>query len=324
VIAWKDTQPMSRIFVVGSLNADLVLRAERLPEPGETLTGSDLEVFPGGKGANQAYAAARLGAQVFMAGRVGADAYGEMLREGLAAAGADCSFVEVSARPTGIAGITVLPTGENAILLSPGANHDVTPQWVEEKLATLTRHDFVLCQLEIPQEATIAALRLARDRGACSMLDPTPARELPGDVLELAGIVTPNQSEMAILLGEDAAASHDQGIDAGRKLRAMGARNVALKMGELGCVWVGETETVTADGFSVTPVDTTAAGDTFNAALAVMLLGGASLTQALTFANAAAAISITRAGAQSSIPSRKEVEEFLNQVGQELKEEVRR
>lgn len=317
---------MSRIFVVGSLNADLVLRTERLPKAGETLSGSDLQVFPGGKGANQAYAAARLGAKVSMTGRVGADSYGDMLRAGLTRVGADCSRVEPSIRPTGIAAITVLPTGENTILLSPGANHDVTAAWVKEKLAELTRDDFVLCQLEIPLEATVAALEVACERGARSMLDPTPARSLPRKVLELASIVTPNQSETATLIGAGEAAPFtlSEGLAAATKLREIGARDVVLKMGELGCVWLGGSGAVAADGFAVKALDTTAAGDTFNAALAVMLVRSATLEQALTFANAAAALSVTRAGAQSSIPSLEEVQTFLGQSSRTAAEEVRR
>lgn len=317
---------MSRIFVVGSLNADLVLQTERLPEVGETLSGSDLRVYPGGKGANQAYAAARLGAPVSMIGRVGADAYGDMLRTGLSRAGADCSRVEPSLRPTGIAVITVLPSGNNTILLSPGANQDIAPRWVEEKLTDLTANDFVLCQLEIPLEATAAALHSARERGAQSMLDPTPARSLPREVLALAGILTPNQSETATLLGAGARAplTHAEGIEAAEKLRAMGARHVVLKMGELGCVSVSESRTIVASGFQVKAVDTTAAGDTFNAALAVMMARGAELEKALRFANAAAALSVTQTGAQSSIPSLAEVEQFLRAASPRAIEEVRR
>ncbi len=317
---------MSRIFVVGSLNADLVLRTERFPKAGETLSGSDLQVFPGGKGANQAFAAARLGAKVSMTGRVGADAYGNLLRTGLTGAGADCSCVEPSIRPTGIAIITVLPTGENTILLSPGANHDMTPAWVKEKLTELTPDDFLLCQLEIPLEATVAALEIARERGARSMLDPTPARSLPREILELASIITPNQLEAATLLdvGETAPSSLAEGILAARKLRELGARNGVLKMGGLGWGWVGESETIAADGFAVKAVDTTAAGDTFNAALAVLLVRGSVLEQSLIFANAAAALSVTRAGAQSSIPSLGEVQAFLERAGRMATEEVRR
>lgn len=314
---------MNTVFVVGSLNADLVLRAERLPAVGETLTASDLAVFPGGKGANQAFAAARLGAPVRMAGKVGPDDYGTQLCEGLASAGVDCVSVQVSARPTGIAVITILPSGDNTILLSPGANHDIEPAWVESWLSAMTAGSVLLCQLEIPLPATLAALRAARHHGAWSILDPAPARVLTREELALPAILTPNQTEIAMLLGGAPVPIHyEDGVAACRKLRELGARHVVLKLGSLGCVLVQDEGVHIAPGFSVHSVDTTAAGDTFNAALSVRLAAGQPLAEALEFANAAAAISVTRPGAQASAPTLAEVQDFLLQTRSPVPESV--
>jgi ribokinase len=306
---------VNRIFVVGSLNADLVIRAERVPKSGETLAGGDLQIFPGGKGANQAYAAARLGALVSLAGRVGADTFGAMLRRNLEDAGVDCTLVEESARPTGIASIIVLSKGENAILLSPGANHDITAGWVARRMQSITPDDVVLLQLEIPLEATVAAIQVAKDRGARCILDPAPACHLDPSVLSMVDIITPNQTEIASLLGDAIAAprSYEHGLSACEKLRKSGARHVVLKMGSLGCVLASDRETLIAPSFEVDAVDSTAAGDTFNAALAVALASGRPLERALEFANAAGALSVMRAGAQASAPDLAEVDAFLRE-----------
>jgi ribokinase len=312
---------MNRIFVVGSLNADLVIRAERIPQSGETLTGGDLQIFPGGKGANQAYAAARLGGVVSLAGRVGADAFGAMLRRSLQDVGVDCTLVEESSRPTGIAGITLLPSGENAILLSPGSNHDMTPEWIVGRMQSIAPGDIVLLQLEIPLEATTTAIQIARHRGARCILDPAPACHLSSSVLNLVDIITPNQTEIAHLLGDAIAVprSYEQGLSACEKLRHAGAQQVVLKMGSLGCVLASESERLMAPSFEVDALDSTAAGDTFNAALAVALASGRPLEKALEFANAAGALSVTRAGAQASAPDLAEVDAFLREsTGTEL------
>ena len=292
---------------------DLVLRAPRFPRPGETLHAGDLRIFPGGKGANQALAAARLAAGVSMIGFVGTDEYGRNLVAHLQSAGVDCARIGKSDRATGVAMIVVLESGENSILISPGANNMATPAMVIPKLSDISPGDYLLCQLEIPIETSIAALRLARERGAQSMLDPAPAQKLTREALALAGLITPNQSEAAALIGDGAPPpkSHADGIQACRKLLEIGARMVVLKMGALGSVFADEAETIVACGFEVPVVDTTAAGDTFNAALATMLVAGEPAGPALEFANAAAALSVTVEGAQTSAPFTGDVRRFL-------------
>jgi ribokinase len=303
------------ILVVGSLNADLVQRVERLPRPGETLTGSELQIVSGGKGANQAYAAALLGARVCMAGKVGSDPFGSLLVENLQQAGVDVSFVKTAEGATGTAGIFVLPSGENVIILSPGANGKLIARDIEPALAELSEGSILLAQLEVPIATTEFALRKARACRAITMLDPAPAQQLPASLLELADFLTPNQTEAALLLGGNAdIVSYEDAEAAGRRLIEMGARTVILKLGPLGVVIVSAGESLRIPGFRVDAVDTTAAGDVFNAAFAVALGESKPLAEAARFANAAGAISVTRTGAQSSIPKRKEVEEFLAQA----------
>ncbi len=303
---------MPRIFVVGSLNADLVIASARLPAKGETLAGGDLRIFPGGKGANQAVAAAKLGAAVRMVGALGRDVFADLLLESLRVAGVDTALIERTERSTGAAQITVLPDGENAILLSPGANQDVSPQYVREALADLSADDFVLCQLEIPLDAVAAALECARERGAKAILDPAPAQPLDAALLSLAHIVTPNETEAIPLLGlapREGVHSLD-GIAGTIQQRSRGL--VILKLGAKGCFFkLPEQPGILIEGFQVEAVDTTAAGDTFNAALAVSLSSGTDIGTAASFANAAAAVSVTRAGAQSSAPSLEEIEALL-------------
>jgi ribokinase len=191
----------TKILVVGSLNADLVQRVGRLPKPGETLVGSELQIMAGGKGANQAYAAALLGGRARMAGQVGTDAFGPLLVANLEQGGVDVSAVPAIDGATGTAVIFVLPSGENVIILSPGANGKLAPHHIEAGLADLKPGSILLAQLEVPIATTEFALRRARERSATTILDPAPAQQLPRTLLELADYLTPNQTEAALLLG---------------------------------------------------------------------------------------------------------------------------
>ncbi|MDA1233861.1 MAG: ribokinase [Acidobacteria bacterium] len=301
------------IFVLGSLNADLVIQADRLPTPGETLQGSDLSIYPGGKGANQACAAARLGAKVAMFGAVGQDVFGDLLLESLTNSGVDSGGVVRSERATGSASITVLPNGENSILLSPGANASVSASWVEGLAPKLSADQLVLCQLEVPFAAVEALLKISNEKGARVILDPAPAIELSPETLRLAEIVTPNQAECAVLLNRESQQprTFEEGLEACRGLHARGVRTAIVKMGDLGCVVSDGNESFAVEAYQVDPIDTTAAGDTFNAGLAAALATGSTLREAVEFGNEAAALSVTRPGAQSSAPSREEVERQL-------------
>ena len=305
------------IVVIGSLNADLVQKVDRLPKPGETVVGGSLETFSGGKGANQAHAAGRMGASVSMIGQVGSDALASLLLESLQAAGVATDLVGESDSPTGTAIILVLPDGENVIVISPGANATVTPELAAERLGVVREGSYLLSQLEIPVESVKKALAVATARGATTILDPAPARPLPPEMLANVDFLTPNETETVALLGEDGfAIDDDAGVElAARKLLALGPKAVVIKLGARGCMIATERDSYRVPGFKVTALDTTAAGDVFNAAFATALAEGQAVPAAARFANAAAALSVTRPGAQNSVPSRHEVNLFLGAAG---------
>ncbi len=298
---------------------------DRLPREGETVSGSDLTLFPGGKGANQACAAARLGGRSVMIGQIGSDPFGGHLLASLEAAGVDTSGVGTSTRATGAACISVLLGGENAIVISPGANATLTPDVALPRLAALEAGDLLLAQLEVPLETVGAVLAHAARAGAVTMLDPAPALPLSGGLLRHVAYLTPNQSEAALLLGHPDAEirTFEEARQAASRLLELGPRSVVLKLGSMGCFAATPEFTGGIEAFRVDAVDTTAAGDTFNGAFAVGLAEGMTVADAASFANAAAALSVTRPGAQSSVPGRDEVMEFLRAMGQ-LAEEAPR
>ncbi len=302
-----------RIVVVGSANMDVVLPVGRLPRAGETILGGDLALFPGGKGANQACAAGKLGGAVWLIAQVGRDAFGTALVSSLQQAGVETEHVGASDRPTGCACIYVLPEGENSIVVSPGANATLDPKTALSRLAAVEDAGFVLSQLETPLETVEAVFTAARSRGATTILDPAPARELPQSLLQSVDFLTPNQSEAATLLGDPSwvIRDFDDAAQAASRLLALGPSAVVMKLGALGCLVVSRNGSQKAEGFQVSAVDTTAAGDAFNGAFAVALAEGRSVAEAAAFANASAAISVTRPGAQASLARRDEVVQFL-------------
>jgi ribokinase len=304
------------IVVVGSLNMDFVVGVDRLPVPGETVLGRDFQMIPGGKGANQACAAARLGGpavSVQMVGRIGYDLFADHLKASLAAAGVDVTAIHATrAQPTGVALISVDRAGQNSIVVASGANHELVPSDVSAMRPIFRGSRFALFQLETPLDTVAAALAAGRQEGARTILDPAPAQPLAKDLLSQVDVLTPNEGEACQLLGRPVANLSDQDAPAlARELRSLGPETIVLKLGEHGCFCLdGGIETF-VPGFAVDVRDTTAAGDTFNAGLAVALAEGRSTADALRFANASAALSVTRLGAQASIPTRKQVEEFL-------------
>lgn len=302
-----------QIVVIGSLNADLVQKVERLPKPGETIAGGSLETFSGGKGANQAVAAGRMGARASMIGQVGDDSLSQILRKSLQAAGVDQTAVGVSNTSTGSAIILVFPDGENVIVIAPGANATVTPEVAAERLRGLEQGAFLLSQLEIPIQSVERSLEVAKARGATTILDPAPARELSGDLLRHVDYLTPNETESATLLGDSGLAMEDGPAmeRAAERILALGPQAVVLKLGARGCLIASAEGFHRVPGFKVEAVDTTAAGDVFNGAFATALAEGQAVPLAAHFANAAAAMSVTRPGAQDSVPSREAVDRFL-------------
>ena len=300
------------IVVFGSINIDLVVRTPRLPAPGETLTGHTFFTAPGGKGANQAVACARLGVPTRMVGRVGDDLFGEQLRASLRSFGVQDDGVLTTPGPSGVALIAVDDLAENTIVIVPGANGSVSIADIPRLEAVLDGARILLVQLEVPIETVVAAARAAHTRGVTVILDPAPALPLPDELYALADIITPNEHEAATLTG--IAVRDDQGaIAAARALIARGARRVAIKLGARGALTADTEGEQFWSSFTVTPVDTVAAGDAFNGGLAVALSEGRSFDEAIRWGLAAGALSVTRHGAQPSMPERNEVLTLLAQ-----------
>jgi ribokinase len=304
------------VVVVGSLNMDFVVRTKRLPSAGETVLGEGFQMIPGGKGANQAVAAGKLGVasvRVKMIGRVGMDLFGDHLKASLSGAGVDVTAVSASrALPTGVALISVDAAGQNQIVVASGANMDLPAGETEAMRRVFKGGSVALFQLETPLDTVAAALKLAREEGLRTILDPAPAQSLPAELLQVVDIVTPNESEALMLLGRPPErVSLDNAPELAAEVARLGVHMVVLKLGDNGCWLHAAGESYHVPGFQVTAIDSTAAGDTFNAGLAIALAEGSSIPNALRFANAAAAVSVTRMGAQASAPSRVEVDELL-------------
>lgn len=305
------------LAVTGSLNMDFVVQVDRLPAPGETALGRDFRMIPGGKGANQACAAGKLArnAKVRMVGRVGCDTFGDHLKSSLEAAGVDVSSVpSTPGQATGIAEIWVENSGQNSIIVAGGANTELSPADVDSFHEVYAAAAVSLFQLETPLATVEAGLRASREAGAVTVLDPAPARPLPSSLLALVDVLTPNESEACILLGRPPArVGFAEAREMAQALRALGPRAIIVKLGEQGCLYSDGNAEFIAPAFLVEAVDTTAAGDTFNAALGVALCEKMPMEEALLFANAAAAVSVTRLGAQTSAPSRDEVDALLDE-----------
>jgi ribokinase len=301
------------IVVVGSINTDLVAIADRIPAVGETVLGTGFQIHPGGKGANQAVAVARLGYPAQMIGRLGNDNFGANLRTNLQAVGVDCSGVATCEGSSGVAVILVSNRGENCIVVAPGANAKFTPRDVEASLPMLRQAGMVLAQLEIPMDTVDCLATICQREDIPLMLDPAPAQELPAEILRRLTWFTPNESEAAFYTGNAAGAESTISPDeTARSLLTKGCRSVLLKLGRRGAyLATSEKPGQLILAFAVTAVDSTAAGDAFNGSFATGLMLGRSPLDSAIFAAAAAAISVTRAGAQPSMPFMFEVERFL-------------
>jgi ribokinase len=299
------------VTVVGSLNMDLVIRAPRIPQPGETIIGGELHTVPGGKGANQAVAAARLGARVSMVGRVGRDAFAGPLLDNLTATGVDHTFVTGDAEAaTGVALIVVDDAGQNSIVVASGANMRLSPADVEAAKAAISAAQVVLLQLESPLETVTRAAEIARAHGVTVILNPAPARPLPAALLSLVDVLVPNESETALLSGVPVG-NQAEAEAAAAALRTSGVGTLILTLGERGAMLAREGEAALFPAFDVTPVDTTAAGDAFVGGLAVALAEGKALAEAVRWGNAAGALATTKLGAQPSLPTRQALETLL-------------
>lgn len=298
-----------RIMVLGSVNTDLVLRCARLPRPGQTVGGHDFQSLPGGKGANQAVAAARLGAEVGFIGCVGDDDFGQRAREGLRREGLDTTHLhQVAGASTGVAMILVDEAGQNCIALSAGANAALSPAQVEAARPAIEAAALLICQLESPLPVVLHGIALARAAGVPVLLNPAPMQPLPAGLLDQVDVLVPNESEAAALLGLPPDAPFDA-AEVAERLRALGPSTVIVTLGAGGVQLAADGLNLHLPAPAVQAVDTTGAGDTFIGAWAAARCRGEGLREAIAFAQRAAALSVTRAGAQAAMPYPHELAE---------------
>lgn len=299
---------MAKIVVVGSSNTDLVVKTTRIPEPGETVLGGTFMMAAGGKGANQAVAAARLGGDVAFIAKVGADMFGEKAIAGYRKDGLDVSFIasDKSAQ-SGVALITVDAKGENCIVVAPGANAALSKSDIDTYADEIKNADYLLMQLEVPMEVVEYAAEIAYSNGTKVILNPAPAAGLSDKLLSKLFLITPNRTECQLISGVSIADEKDAEAGADALLKK-GVKNVIVTLGSKGALIKNSKETVFVPAHKVKAVDTTAAGDVFNGALTVALSEGKSLSDAARFATKASAVSVTRMGAQPSIPHRSEID----------------
>ena len=308
---------MPNILVVGSLNTDLVVRAPRFPAPGETIQGEDLATFPGGKGANQAVAMARLGTNVSMLGRVGRDNFGDFLINNLSKNKVNTKFIQRDDASTGTAIIVVDSNGQNSIVLSPGANGKVTPADVsaasfsDPSAGSGQTFSLLLLQLEIPLETVFSAARLAHENGIRVILNPAPARALPDELIALTDYLIPNETELSLLTAMPVT-DISSVESAAKELRKRGAQTVIVTLGANGALLVSKESIKHIPSFKINAVDTTAAGDAFIGGFATALLQDKPLDEAIRYGCACGALAATKFGAQPSLPTKKEVERLMS------------
>jgi ribokinase len=299
---------MSRILVIGSSNTDMVIKTEKLPAPGETILGGKFLMNPGGKGANQAVAAARLGGKVTFITKRGNDLFGNqavglLMREGIHTQ----HIVKDMELPSGVALITVDSTGENSIVVAPGANGNLLQEDIPTAVFETTKYEILLLQLEIPINTVEYSAVAASEKGIKVILNPAPAHKLSDNLLIHTWLITPNETEAEIITGVKIT-DIPSAEKAAEIIRERGVKNVIITLGEAGAYIKSENFTGLIPGIKVIPVDTTAAGDVFNGALAVAISEGKALNEAVVFANKAASVSVTRMGAQASAPYRNEIQ----------------
>ncbi|HON92310.1 MAG TPA: ribokinase [Sedimentisphaerales bacterium] len=311
-----DTANQSRpIVVVGSSNMDLVVKAARIPAPGETILGGEFLMVAGGKGANQAVAAAKLGAKVFFVARLGNDLFGRKSLDNFRLEGLDTTYVSLTSdAPSGVALIAVDHAGNNAIVVAPGANARLSPDDVRRAEDRIRSAGAVVAQLEVPMATVQCVAEIAHDAGVPFLLNPAPAQWLSPSLLKAVSVLTPNESEARILTGVEVVDANSA-RKAAEMLLSTGVKSVIVTLGSKGFLLAEGNSTELVPAMEVRAVDTTAAGDAFTGSLAVGLAQGQSLREAALFANHVAAFSVTRLGAQPSMPTRSELEEFISQQG---------
>ncbi|WP_295937477.1 ribokinase [uncultured Alistipes sp.] len=304
---------MEKIVIIGSANTDLIVRTDRIPRPGETVLGGEFRIVSGGKGANQAVAVSRLGGDALFVARIGEDMFGDQLMEQYASERMDTSYIIRDAQAfSGVALISVDAAAENCIVVAPGANSRLSIADIDRVKPELAKAGYLLIQLEIPLETVAYAIRTAVELGVKVILNPAPAAQLDDELLKYIYLITPNETECALLTGRPVS-DQEEAVSAAAALLRKGVENVVVTCGSRGSVIKNARVSEVVPACRVQAVDTTAAGDVFNGALVVALAEGRDLRNAVRFATHAAALSVTRVGAQSSVPTRKEVDALMNE-----------
>lgn len=299
------------VLVVGSANMDLVITADRFPKPGETIFGKQFQMFPGGKGANQAVGCAKLGCRTYFTGRFGNDDFRTRLHQSMGNDGVNLEHVFTDDNEsTGIALITVDDSGQNEIVVISGSNMKLSPGDIESKSDLFASVKIVLAQLEVPLDTVAKAAELAKTNNCTFILNPAPAQKLPEDLIAIVDYLTPNETELELLSGLKVT-DEESALTAARSLIKRGVKNIIVTLGSKGALLVTELYYKMFEAVKVNPLDTTAAGDSFNGALAYSLNAGNGIEDAITFANKAAAVSVTRMGAQASMPFINEIDELV-------------
>ena len=303
---------MKKILVIGSLNMDFSIKTPKMPVPGETIIGESFHLNPGGKGANQAFAIGKLGADVSMLGMVGNDEYAKLLKQNLESVNVNTQgIIEQNNTSTGVAFVTVDSNGENSIIVISGANEKVNTEFIDENINLIDDADIIVMQLEIPVDVVTYVARIAKEKNKLVVLDPAPARaDLPDELFSYVDIMKPNETELSILTGVDTS-NDDNIIKADKSLVEKGVKNVIVSLGGRGSILVNKDYNKKFNSLGLTPIDTTAAGDSFTAALVSYLASDKSLEEAIQFGHVVSSIVITKKGAQESIPSLEEVRLFL-------------
>jgi len=298
------------VLVIGSANMDLVVTAERFPDPGETVFGKKFQMFPGGKGANQAVAAAKLGMKTFFIGKFGNDQFHKILTESMSKDGVSLEHTFIDEKEsTGVAFIIVNREGQNEIVVISGSNMKLYPSDIESKKEVFKKCSVVLCQLEIPLETVMRTAELAQKNKAIFILNPAPAMQLPEELLKKTGYLTPNENELELLTGIKIV-DYDSIERAAKSLVKRGVKNIIVTLGSKGALFVDKDRKIKFPANKVRAVDTTAAGDSFNGALAYSIAKGKDILEAVRMANFAASVAVTRMGAQSSLPVLDEIKKF--------------
>ncbi|HSQ87391.1 ribokinase [Romboutsia sp.] len=300
---------MKKICVIGSLNMDLVVKVHTMPKGGQTLIGQNFKEVPGGKGANQAVAMARLNGNVSMIGKVGNDGFGQTLINALKNDNVNTDYIKVEEGPSGVALITVDKNAENCIVVAPGANFKLTKDDIDKNIEAIINSDIVVVQLETPIDTVKYALKKAKELGKYTILNPAPAVKLEDELIQNIDLLTPNETELEIISGVEVKCEEDI-QKAAQKMIEKGVKELIVTLGSKGSLYINKEKSIFKDVYKVQAVDTTAAGDSYTGALAVAFANGKDVEQAMDFASKVGALSVMKEGAQSSLPTLKEVESF--------------